>query len=256
MFKTTSLTIPKLPSFNAVILTDLHVGSPTCSLNYLRKIVKEVNYLRPDFVFLLGDVTNYDKYRLFDINGKIEPLSEIFFTLNELNPIYKTLSVEGNHEHQLGIEEYNKVLSLCNNIDDISNKQYMVELKKGEQIKFVGLSDPHSAEDSHLLRDWDKISDAFILSHSPSNFISLNYYNNDFYKYGVCGHTHGMQGLNRILSLNYNKSFAWLTRRLPFICTKEGHNEIGNGFYLSSGLGTSCLPFRFDKPKVDFLIFN
>lgn len=255
MFKVSHLNIPNLPSFNAVILTDLHVGSPLCTLNYLRKLVKEINNLKPDFVFLLGDITNYDIHK-FVINGKVEPLSECLFTLNELRPKHLTLAVDGNHEHMLGISEYFKIISLCNNIIDISNKTYLFNFKNNTKIKFVGLADPHLAEESFLLKCADTLRDAFVLSHSPSNFLKLDNYKNNSYTYGVCGHTHNMQGFTYIKNIFSKLPTQKFKERFPAFYTKSGHNSTGKGFYLSPGIGTSGLPIRFDKPKVDFLVFN
>lgn len=91
----------EIPSFGkelrAVLLSDLHVGT-IWGKPYLERIVARTNALKPDVIFITGDI----------VSGAAVLRKEIFAPLAELEA--DTYFVHGNHEHYEGTEEIAEVL--------------------------------------------------------------------------------------------------------------------------------------------------
>jgi predicted MPP superfamily phosphohydrolase len=84
--------------FKAVLLSDLHLGI-VHGKGYLRKVVTMVNALKPDVVFITGDI----------VSGAPVPGERVFEPLRDINA--RVFMVTGNHEYYEGVELIQVVLS-------------------------------------------------------------------------------------------------------------------------------------------------
>ena len=91
--RTLNIDLPKkeskIKSLNAVLISDVHL-SPVNSEKFLSSIVKKINNINPDLIFIAGDL----------VDDKAEILKErnIGPALKKLNPKYGIYACTGNHE--------------------------------------------------------------------------------------------------------------------------------------------------------------
>ena len=238
-YKVVNTNIPNnLVGIKIVHLSDIHYGR-IINDKRLEKIVEQINLIKPDIVVLTGDLIDNDK-ELTDESRK--SLTNI---LSKINVNIDKYAIRGNHDYHFN--EWDTIISnsgfinLDNNYDFIYNDY--------EPMLIAGLSSLLDETDvntrfEQLTKNIDneKINTVYnILLIHETDFID----NIDISKYNLIlgGHSHNGQV------------------RLPFIGAiikpKESqkyydeHYKLGNtDLYISSGLGTSELDFRFfNKPS-------
>ena len=172
-------------SFNAlriVQLSDLHLNKRV-SLDYLEKLVDEVNQIDPHIVVITGDILQTKA-----INVK-EHLS-IFKKFRS-----KVYFVTGNHDMYYGVKELKKEMS-DNGLICMDNKIEILRHVDNSAFQLVGLSDRYS-----LLRGIKRhVKELFSKLDSNLPTILLAHQPKDIYKIGsnridvqLSGHTHGGQ---------------------------------------------------------------
>jgi predicted MPP superfamily phosphohydrolase len=224
---------------NIALISDLHLGKWKGE-DFLLKVVKEINNLDIEAVFIAGDftynITNTDSF------------DKIFEPLKYLQvPVYAVL---GNHDEEKPGPPLSKELKKTlrkYNVKIIENS--VIKLKN--KISLIGLGDRWAKNDDLKVleninnKDLEK---SIILTHNPDTVLNYNHINSDKF-ITLTGHTHGGQ------------------IRIPFIykfvipCIGDfdkGMHETKNGrVFISSGLGEVGLPLRFfNPPQVDLLIFR
>lgn len=237
-------------NFKIVAITDLHGGSNGASDENIRRLVKKTNEQNADIIVLLGDyVSQYKDGPSGDGRLKM-PMSEVAENLKGLRAKYGVFAVLGNHDgyydDKIVAAELQRV-----GIRVLQNEIVSVE-KDGQALRIFGLKD-------HLkLRAWDgfdsdvraaaakskSTGNFLVLEHSPDIFPILNYFKSlgpDF-KLMLAGHTHGGQvSLPIIGSPIVPSSFGQKYNRGRV-------NEDGAEMFVTTGVGTSILPFRFLVP--------
>lgn len=196
----------KLIGTSLVQLSDVHIGSRRPS--YLKKIVKEVKALHPDYVAITGDLVDSRTVKAADL----EPLREIdsvkFFTI-------------GNHERY---EECDEIVRWMRDLGFIVLRN---ETFVHNDIQFIGIDDTDSAQTFRSEFDRIKILDSLyrvLLFHRP---IEYDYVSRKGIDLMVTGHTHHGQVF----------PFNLMVRRL-FRYTRGTH-EIGDlTLHVSTGTGT------------------
>jgi len=91
---------PALSGFTIAQVSDLHVG-PTIREREVRRMVDQVNALRPDAVAITGDL----------VDGSTRELGHIVAELGRLSARHGVYFVTGNHEYYSGAEEWIAFLS-------------------------------------------------------------------------------------------------------------------------------------------------
>src|SRR5574344_2545441 len=221
-------TLPQnFNGFKIIQLSDIHYGS--MSKDKLQKIVDDVNNNKPDIVVFTGDL--YDEYSNLTETNKAD-LKEV---LNKIEAKLGKYAVSGNHDYSFdGYEQL---------IEDAGftylNSTSKIIYNNGDlPIEIVGY--PSYIKDTpnydYQVSDYYKIG----LIHEPDAIDSILDKNFDLV---LAGHSHGGQV------------------RLPFIGalytppgSKKYYNEYykvnNTNLYVSYGLGTVMLPFRyFDRPS-------
>jgi hypothetical protein len=168
--------------FNIIQLTDVHVGR-TIKRDFIEKLVKATNALKPDMVVITGDLIDlpvsqieYDLYPLKDLNA----------------PTYFIL---GNHEYFHGVGEaieYIKTLGIIPLLNE-----HIVIGEGDKQFNLVGLTDvigtrtglyPPDPNSAYFNLDQNKA--CIVLAHQPRMILEMDDYRCDLM---LSGHTHGGQ---------------------------------------------------------------
>src|SRR5215470_7988390 len=203
----------------AVLASDLHLGH-VHHRGFSARIVRKISALRPDVVFLAGD--------LFD--GTHVNAPEVAAPFRFLRAPFGTFFATGNHELFRGESQYLDAIRKVG-IRDLQNEK--VDLN-GFQI--VGVPYHHATHAEHFRSVLAKIAidptrASILLTHAPDRpaitaeaGIGLQ----------LSGHTH----------LGQFFPFTWITRRIYRKFT-YGLGRLGDTqFYVSSGVGTWGPPLR------------
>jgi len=203
----------------AVLASDLHLGH-VHHRGFSARIVRKISALRPDIVFLAGD--------LFD--GTHVNAPEVAAPFRFLRAPFGAFFVTGNHELFRGESQYLDAIRRVG-IRDLQNEK--IDL---EGLQIVGVPYHHATHPEHFRSVLAKIAvdparPSILLTHAPDQpaitaeaGISLQ----------LSGHTHVGQFF----------PFNWITRRIygPFT---HGLSILSDTqFYVSSGAGTWGPPLR------------
>ena len=218
-----TVTLPGLPESwrgrRAVLMSDIHLGHVN-GVAFSRRLVAMTRALRPDIVFIPGD--------LFD--GTEVDLDHLVTPFKELDPRFGTYFTTGNHEEFGGSTE--KVLAVARTgIRVMENEKVTVDglhvagVSWGVSLSPVQL---HAALESMQLNPNEA---SILLNHMPSRLplveragVSLQ----------LSGHTHGGQVF----------PYTWMTRRIFGRFTYGLHRFGALQVYTSTGAGTWGPPMR------------
>ena len=187
--KTTSYeisTYKNINDLNIVVFSDTHLGHQI-GYDTVAKIVKKVNILNPDIVFIPGDIFNTDMKNIKDLNKVTEELSKI----KSKYGVYATL---GNHDGYKGNDDIRTFLSKSN-ITLLQDESHTID-----NLVIVGRLDASPIERSlknynrksieDLVKDIPEDKYVILLDHQPSDTNNAIKNNVDLI---VSGHTHDGQ---------------------------------------------------------------
>jgi predicted MPP superfamily phosphohydrolase len=233
--RTITVTLPGLPDSwrgrRAVLMSDLHLGHVN-GVAFSRRLVAMASALRPDIVFIPGD--------LFD--GTEVDLDHLVMPFKELNARFGTYFTTGNHEEFGGTAE--KVHAIARaGIRVMQGEKITVD---GLQIAGVSWGDSLSPMRLQAVLErmkFDPNEASILLNHMPSRLplveragVSLQ----------VSGHTHGGQVF----------PFTWMTRRVFGRFTYGLHRFGTLQVYTSTGAGTWGPPMRVGtNPEIVLIQF-
>jgi hypothetical protein len=228
-----TVKLPNLPQAwqgrTAALVTDLHLG-PLSGAGFLRRVLARLRVLKPDAVFISGD--------MFD--GPTHGLDALVAPWSEFSAPQGIFYVTGNHdefaERSLYLEPVKRV-----GIRVLNNEKTLVD---GLQV--IGVHDSEAANPTELrsiLRgiQIDRMQSSILLAHRPVNLsvaeeagISLQ----------LSGHTHGGQvwPWNLLVSRIYGRFGHGLGR--------QGKLQV----YTSYGVGTWGPPLRVETKSEIVLI--
>lgn len=171
-----------LEKFNLVQLTDVHVGR-TIKRDFIEKLVKSTNALKPDMVVITGDLVDL-------------PISKIEYDLYPLKDLdAPTYFILGNHEYFHGVGEAVEYITSLGVIPLLN--EHVVIGEGNKQFNLVGLTDvigtrtdflPPDPEAAYLGADQNK--SCVVLAHQPRMITDMDDYRCDLM---LSGHTHGGQ---------------------------------------------------------------
>lgn len=247
--QTTSYTVEseRIPQafdgLKIVQLSDLHdatFGEEQADL------AKKVESLKPDLIFLTGDIIDSNRYNLANTLNLVEKLvkiSDVFY-------------VTGNHEVAINqVSEISEALQALG-VKRLRNESRIISVN-GEEIAIAGIDDPlmRNMETSEVvvgesidIASENVPSDAYtlLLSHRPEVF---DVYADKKVDLVFTGHAHGGQiripGLGGMIA----PSQGW------FPSYTSGKHEQGmTTMIVNRGLGNSLFPFRIlNRPEIVIL---
>lgn len=219
-----NIKIKKLKKpYKIVQLSDIHIGG-LIDKAFIHNIVQRVNALKPDLVVITGD--------LVDIN--IVHAKETLKELGNLNSIYGTYFVVGNHEY------FHDIVTIIDAVKSLGirvleNENVYIG-NKGEGFNLAGVYDvfgyrtktymPNINEALHDLKE----SPTVLLAHQPRYIEEVN----DSVDLMLSGHTHGGQLY----------PFRFLVKlQQPYISGLHQHNDELQ-IYVNKGTGFWGPPMR------------
>lgn len=233
--------------FKIVHFSDVHFGT-TVDIKYLKSIVNKINSLNPNVVVFTGDLID-DSIKIKDRDK-----NKIISILSDINVDVKKIAVKGNNDY-VKKNSYEKIMS--NSGFDILNNAYELIYYKGLVPIYVAglpssIKEKYDATNAFTYYDTLTESDIkpefkIVLMHEPDN---INLVKNYDVNLVLAGHSHNGQ------------------IRIPFVgafITPKGSKEYYDNYYkvgktrlyISSGIGTSKLKFRFNnKPSINFYRLN
>lgn len=218
-------TVPDLPELHAVMVSDIHLGLVVDS-DRLKEMVRRINELDPDIVFLAGDTIDED-VRLFASNKT----QEILKKLKSRHGVYAIL---GNHEYiggnsELAVEclQQAGINVLVDRCIKVNNQFYVA----GRDDRMAGrMNGKQRMELSRLIDGIDHTLPIILLDHQPINLEEGKLNGIDLQ---LSGHTHGGQFFpNTLISRRvFERSWGYL---------RKGEYQV----IVSSGFGTWGPPIR------------
>jgi uncharacterized protein len=242
---------PALDGLRIVAISDIHGGSNGADEAKLRRVVETANAQSPDLIVLLGDYVSQ--------NGSSGPdgrrplrmsVQTIAANLAGLRATYGVYAVLGNHDGWYGNSAIATELGTLGY--KILDGEVTVVERNGANFRLLGLRDHlqirtwegYSADARRLLAPTEGSGDVVVLEHSPdvAPIITGGLRISNDLKLMIAGHTHGGQVwlpvLGRpIVPSSYGQKYS------------AGHiKEDGLDVFVTTGVGTSILPFRFMVP--------
>lgn len=216
----------------AVLVSDMHLGHVR-SFGFARKIVAMASQLRPDVVFIAGDL--YDGVEV-DLVGLAKPLSELSVPLG-------IFFVAGNHEEFSNRAKYLDAVARAG-VRVLNNEKVIVDGMQLIGVPYHATVNAESFSSALGKADLDRNRASILLSHAPHRLeiaeqagISLQ----------LSGHTHHGQMI----------PFTWIVDRIfgPFA---YGFHRFGSMMvYTSCGAGTWGPPMRVGTdPEIVLLRFE
>ncbi|MEO5338030.1 MAG: metallophosphoesterase [Magnetospirillum sp. WYHS-4] len=227
------------PPLRIAAISDLHVGAPHMNLAKLEHVVRTVNGLKADVVALLGDYVIHGV--LFGRFVHPRPIAE---RLGQIQARLGVVSVLGNHDWwhdgpgiRREMERFG-IQVLENDVASVGGD--------GPPLWIAGLADsstriPKAKETVSRVPEGEPV---IVLAHDPAAFADVP----SRAVLTLAGHTHGGQvNLSRVRHLV----------SLPHLLDGHGRGWVrgqGKTMFVTTGLGTSVVPLRFDTPPEIALI--
>ncbi len=233
-----------------VMIGDVHGGSNNVTEEKMREIVGLANAEEPDMVVMLGDYVSqqWEPKPMRERVLKMSPAT-IADALSGLTARYGVFIVLGNHDGphaDVLSAEFTRV-----GYKVMQNEVSVIE-KNGARLRVLGMTDHLSlrggwvkvSEDTKALVAAAGTGDIIVLQHSPDiiNVISGQFSISPDLRLMLAAHTHGGQISFPLIGppfvpSGYGQKYA------------RGHvRENGVDMFVTSGLGTSIMPFRFGVP--------
>lgn len=234
------LKLPNFPKqldgFKIVAISDIHGGSNSVDEEKLHYLVTLANQQQPDLIVLLGDFVSQQYFN----RAKLKMDSGVVVkNINGLKAKYGVYAVLGNHDWWNNGAKIRQELE-ANGIRVAENDVVPVDVN-GQTIWILGIPDFLTRQPIVLqmaMSGINKPGPIIAITHNPDIFpeapsnISLT----------IAAHTHGGQ---------VNIPFIGA----PIVPSKYGQRyvaghvvENGRHLFVTTGVGTSILPFRFRVP--------
>ena len=225
--------------FKIVHFTDLHFGS-TVFLPEVEHLVKKINELKPHVVIFTGDLID-SNYSISESN-----LEKLVNTLNKIDAQLDKFLVPGGHDQ---IPAFEKALEDLE-FKALLNESQLFYYQEDTPIRIIGISDiyPGFNTDYAFLFEEDEEDDYYtiVLAHEPDVFERMRHHHIDLF---LAGHSHGGQ-------VRLPFTGALVKNHGARLYYEEMYQIDGTQMFISSGVGTSQLPFRlFNRPSINFYRF-
>jgi uncharacterized protein len=214
-------------------ITDLHVG-PTIGERHVRRVVEQVNALRPDVVAITGDL----------VDGSVARLGRAISHVGELRARRGVYFVTGNHEYYSGVVEWLAELRrlgvrvLRNERVSIGDAGASIDLAGVNDYGARGLGNGYGPDLEHALAGRDPERGLVLLAHQPRGV-------GEAVRSGVelqiSGHTHG--GQIAPFNLVVGAVYPYLKGLYPH-AERDHHGQI----FVSRGTGYWGPPLRLGSP--------
>lgn len=228
-------------------ISDIHYGRIT-STKMIKKIIKEVNLIKPDIIVITGDLI--DK----DATLTEKDISFLKDSLAKLESKYGKYAIYGNHDITYSREKIEEIYKYSN-FKLLVNDYDIIYGKKNEALFIGGLDSLLEGEQNiektmSYFNDHEDILYKILLVHEPDSTDNIleKYPNTNII---LAGHSHNGQVRLPLIGAIYTPSGS-----KKYYDNYYKINE--TDLYISSGIGVSRINFRlFNKPSINFYrIYN
>lgn len=228
-------------------ISDIHYGRITTT-KMIKKIIKEVNLIKPDIIVITGDLI--DK----DATLTEKDISFLKDSLAKLESKYGKYSIYGNHDITYSREKIEEIYK-HSNFKLLVNDYDIIYGKKNEALFIGGLDSLLEGEQNiektmSYFNDHEDILYKILLVHEPDSTDNIleKYPNTNLI---LAGHSHNGQVRLPLIGAVYTPSGS-----KKYYDNYYKINE--TDLYISSGIGVSRINFRlFNKPSINFYrIYN
>ena len=229
-----------------VAISDIHGGSNGVDEAKIRRLVETANAQDPDLIVLIGDYVSQTGGRR-DLRMPVETIAS---NLEGFRAKLGVFAVLGNHDGWHSDSEIAGALT-AHGIRVLDGDVAVVE-RNSAKLRILGLKDQlkitswdaYTANARQLLAATEGQGDVLVLEHSPdvAPIITGGARISGDLRLMIAGHTHGGQVWlpvvgRPIVPSSYGQKFA------------AGHvRDNGLDIFVTTGVGTSILPFRFMVP--------
>ena len=242
---------PAFEGLRIVAVSDIHAGSHGVDAARMREVVDEINAQDADVVVLLGDyVSQLNDGKPIRERQLRMPVESLTTGLAGIKAKYGVYAVLGNHDGWYNNRAAADALRLAG-IRVLENEVAFIE-RGGRKLRLFGMRDhlhmgTWATFDNDMRRaiaSYERTGGIIVLQHSPDVFPVVNAFKTfgDEFKLMIAGHTHGGQVRFPVLG----------TPIVPSAFGQKyagGHiREDGKDLFVTTGIGTSMLPFRFLVP--------
>ena len=235
--------VPALQGFSMLFVTDIHASRHMFPPAAVRRLMDQLEDLRPDMILYGGDFAETPADRTW-----------IFPMLGKLRPPYGAFAVPGNNDScpADGVGALRKLMSDAG-IALLVDAETDVPVN-GAHIRIGGLNSHNlfTQPETPFFREADEQTFRLLLAHYPwhvsesASFCALPPH------LALTGHTHG--GQFRFFGLTpYSLGFE-LRERAGRVGIDGWSYEAGFPTLVSRGIGTSRLPFRLNAPPAVHMI--
>ena len=240
-----------LAGFKIVAMGDIHGGSNDVDEAKLRQLVDTANAQHPDLIVLLGDfVAHGGGSQPTDVRKIKMPVETIAANLAGLQARYGVIAVLGNHDDWYSGEKV--TAGLTGDGYTVLADQILTIEYNGLPIRILGLKDQLHIDN---WRSYSNRLKAVIAADGGSGPIILLEHSPDIMPI-VTGELLISPDLKLILAAHTHGGQVWLPIiGTPIVPSSYGQKysfghvkENGVDMFVTSGVGTSILPFRFMMP--------
>ncbi len=238
---------PAFDNLKIVAISDIHGGSNGVTKEKLRQIVEKTNEQNADIIVLIGDYVSQQDADRKKLKMAVAIIAD---NLRGFRAKYGVFVVLGNHDVWHGGDEIAAEFKRVG-YQVLQTEVAFIE-KDGQKLRILGVKDHmeiktqdgFSREIRSALENVEQAGDIIVLEHSPDllYLIQMAMPNQSDLKLVINGHTHGGQVWLPIIGSpfvpsNYGQRYAF------------GHLKENNvDMFVTTGIGTSILPFRFLVP--------
>ena len=225
-----------LKDLKIVHLSDLHIGE-NISIS-IKRTLKILNELEPDLILLTGDYVEW--------NGDKLSYDNAITFLSHLNAPLGVYAVMGDADYSFSRmscgfchEEGSTFPPSQHQVKFLRNTQIVIE-NRGNIFSIIGIGrNSNYSSGSKTINNMLTDNPAIVLSHFSLAYNSINKEENVLV---LSGDTHGGQ--------IFLPEFIWkIIKRKPDTEHKYGlYQDKNKSLYVTSGIGTSDIPFRFGVP--------
>jgi len=236
---------PKLSGFRVVTIADIHTGSNYAPPERIRHVVEQANVQNADLIVLLGDYVSESRWDR-DAQSKPEgtdrtelkvPFEEVAESLIGLRAKHGVFAIIGNHDWYHNEQKIHRLLESVAGINVLHNEIAEIPVD-GETVRLWGIEDLYRNRrvPSQAFENLAEKRNIIALTHNPDSLLQAP----EGFSIMFSGHTHGGQ-------INWPIFGPKAVFNDPRFM--DGHAVVDNKHvYVSSGVGTSVIPFRFRVP--------
>lgn len=241
LFKEKRIVSERIPSsFDSMKLihfSDLHFGS-TIDINDLKRLVKNINIRRPDIIVFTGDLIE-EGYNISDTE-----IESVIKELKKLSASIGMYAVNGDEDN----DNFATIMRQCGFII-LDNSSDLIYKNSNNPIMITGLSSTRKKQN---------IESAFKTNSSNNYYHIVLMHEGDTWK-----NLEGKYNIDLVLaggSLNgqvcLTKDICFMKREGSYTYFKEHYTLNNTEMYISSGIGSDAIGFRFGaRPSINFFRF-